>query len=95
MEVGGRWDEAAYEFLLELARGSAEEAPRLLRGSATRSYLRRWVSLLSKTGMDSLASTLVYGTAENTEHWIGAAPTLGMVLCQSAETTQCSRMGLR
>ena len=93
--MGGRWDEAAYDFLLELARGSAEEAPRLLRGSATRSYLRRWVSLLSKTGMDSLASTLVYSTAENTEHWIGAAPTLGKVLCQSAETPQCSRMGLR
>ena len=67
MEVGGRWEETAYEFLVELAKEKAQEAPKLLRGSATHGWLRRWVSLLSKAGMDSLASTLLYGTASKTE----------------------------
>ena len=67
MEVGGRWEESANEFLVELAKNKAEQAPRLLNGSATNGWLRRWVSLLSKAGMDSVASTLLYGIANNTE----------------------------
>ena len=65
MEVGGRWEESAYEFLVELAKAKAEQAPKLLNGSATNEWLRRWVSLLFKAGMDSVASTLLYGTANN------------------------------
>ena len=67
MEVDGRWEEGAYKFLLEVAKGKAEEAPKLLRGSATKGWLRRWTSLLSKAGMDSLASTLLHDTAANTD----------------------------
>ena len=93
MEVGGRWDEEAYQFLLELAQAKAQEAPPVLRGAATWSYLRRWVALLSKAAMDSFASTLLYGTAENTELWTSPAPPLGAVLCAAPEPPQCSRMG--
>ena len=30
MEVGGRWDDAAYDFLVELAKAKAQEATALL-----------------------------------------------------------------
>ena len=59
-EVGGRWSEEAYEFLLALALNKAETAPATLKGSAVHSYLRRWTSLLSIAAMDSLAHTLVH-----------------------------------
>ena len=41
MEVGGRWEEDAYDFLLGFAKAKAEEAPKVLRGSATHRWLKR------------------------------------------------------
>ena len=41
MEVNGRWDKAAYDFLVNLAKKKAEEIPKLLWGSATNQWLRR------------------------------------------------------
>ena len=67
MEVGGRWDEQAYAFLVELAKARAEQAPAVLRGSAMHSWLRRWVAILSKAGMDSFVTTLLYGDANKAE----------------------------
>ena len=95
MEVGGRWDEGAYEFLLELATAKAQQAPVVLRGSATRAWPKRWVALLSKAAMDSFASTLVYGTAEKTDLWTSPTPALGVVLCGAPEPPEVSRLGLR
>ena len=94
MEIGGRWEEDAYDLLVNLARAKAEEAPKLLRGSATHGWLRRWVALLSKTGMDSFANTLLSGN-QDTNLWNGPAPPLGAVLCAAAEPPQYSRLGLR
>ena len=95
MEVGGRWEETAYEFLVELAKEKAQEAPKLLEGSATHAWLRQWVSLLFKADMNSLASTLLYGTASKTELWNEATPPLGAVLSARAEPPQHSRRGPR
>ena len=95
MEMGGRWGETAYDFLLELARTKAEEAPRLFWGLATNGWLRRWTSLLSKAGMDSVAETLLHGTAQTANVWNGVEPPLGAVLCGDAAPPQCSRLGLR
>ena len=94
MEVGGRWDEAAYDFLVDLAKGKAEEAPKLLWGSAANGWLRRWVSMLSKAGMDSFANTLLHNTAD-TELWNSTVPPLGVVLCAAPESPACSRLGVR
>ena len=41
MKVGGGWDKEAYEFLLDLAQAKAQQAPAVLRGHATRAWLRR------------------------------------------------------
>lgn len=95
MEVGGRWDESAYDFLVQLAKAKAQEAQPLLRGAATHSWLRRWVALLSKAAMDSFVTTLVEGNARTAELWNNAEPPLGAVLCAAPEPPNCSRLGLR
>ena len=94
MEVGGRWEEEAYDLLLGWAKAKAEEAPKVLRGSATHRWLKRWVSLLSKAGMDSFVNTLLNG-AEDTDLWNSATPPLGVVLCAAHEAPANSRMGPR
>ena len=92
-EVGGRWSEEAYDFLLQLAKAKAATAPRVLRASATVAWLRRWITLLSKTAMETLADTLLYGTADHTEHWNNYEPPLGVVLGSAAhEPPACSRL---
>ena len=93
MKMSRRWDEEAYEFFLDLVQAKAQQAPAVLRGHATRAWLKRWTALLSKTGMDSFASTLVHGTARNTELWISSTPFLGVVLCGTQEAPQVSRLG--
>ena len=93
MEVGGRWSEEGYELLENLARAKAQEAPRALRGSAYHAYLRRWVALLSFSAQDSLAETLVHGTAQKTELWNDwAAPLLSQVLNDTHEGPDYSRL---
>ena len=93
MEVGGRWEESAYDFLVELAKAKAQEASAVLRGSATYSWLQRWVAILSKAGMDSFVATLLDNNAQKTELWNGTAPPLGAVLCAATEMPGVSRMG--
>ena len=94
MEIGGRWSEEAYLFLVELAKAKAQKAAPVLRGAATYAYLKRWTALLSKAGMDSFANTLLHNTAD-TELWNSAAPPLGVVLCAAVEPPACSRLGVR
>ena len=95
-EVGGRWSEEAYLFLVDLARAKAESATRVLRGATATAYLRRWTALLSKAAMESLADTLLYGTATHTELWNRPDPPLGAVLGEDRCGEGCahSRMPL-
>ena len=95
MKVGGRWDEAAYDLLVELAKAKAQEATPVLRGSSMRSWLRRWTAMVSKAGMDSFVTTLLYEDANKTELWNGTEPPLGAVLCAAPEPPDTSRLGLR
>ena len=95
MEVGGRWDEEAYNFLVELAKAKAAEAPKVLRGSAVYSWLRRWVAILSKAGMDSFV-TILLGEQEggtDTDLWYSPVPPLGAVVCAAPEAPLYSRLG--
>ena len=95
MEVGGRWDEEAYNFLKELSKAKAEEAPKVLSGSMVHSWLRRWVAILSEAGMDSFVTTLL-GEQEggtDTDLWNSATPPLGVVFCAAQEAPVTSRLG--
>ena len=92
-EVGGRWSEEAYDFLLQLARAKAATGPSVLRASATMAWLRRWTSLVSKSAMEALADTLLFGDASRTEHWSGLAPPLGVVFSSVREPPARSRLG--
>ena len=95
MEVGGRWDEEAYNFLEELAKAKAEEAPKVLRGSMVHSWLRRWVAILSKAGMDSFV-TILLGEQESgtdTDLWNSITPPLGVISCAAQEAPVTSRLG--
>ena len=81
--------------MVELAKAKAAEAPKVLRGSAVYSWLRRWVAILSKAGMDSFVTTLVENDAQKTELWNSTVPPLGVVLCAAPEDPGVSRLGLR
>ena len=92
-EVGGRWNEEAYDFVLALAQHKAESSPAGLRGSAVHSWVRRWTSMLSKAAMDSLVHTLLYGHCGEAEMWNGSTPPLGKVLEEGGrEVPVVSRM---
>ena len=92
-EVGGRWNEEAYDFVLALAQHKAESSPAGLRGSAVHSWVRRWTSMLSKAAMDSLVHTLLYGHCGEAEMWNGTTPPLGKVLEEGGrEVPVVSRM---
>ena len=92
-EVGGRWNEEAYDFVLALAQHRAESSPAGLRGSAVHSWVRRWTSMLSKAAMDSLVHTLLYGHSGEAEMWNGSTPPLGKVLEEGGrEVPVVSRM---
>ena len=93
MEVGGCWDEEGYTLLEQLALAKAQGAPKVLRGSATRVWLKRWVALLSKTAMDSFAHTLVHGTAEDADLCNSTVPCFGAVLGDAPSLPANSRLG--
>ena len=79
-------------FLLQLAKAKAEIATPVLRGSATVGYVRRWTALLFKAAMESLADTLLYGSANHSELWNSCIPPLGVVLEGAHEPPECSRL---
>ena len=92
-EVGGRWNEEAYQFVLALAQYKAESAPAGLRGSAVHSWVRRWTSMLSKAAMDSFAHTLLHGHSGEVDLWHSEALPLGKVLSEAGrEPPVVSRM---
>ena len=96
-EVEGRWSEEAYLFLVELAWAKADSAAKVLKGSVATAYLRRWTAMLSKAAMESLADTLLHGTARNTELWCKPEAPLGLVLGEDrlGGDVHQSRMPLR
>ena len=65
---------------MQLAKAKAESATKVLRGATATAYLRRWTTLISKAAMESLADTLLFGTAAHTELWYKPEPALGAVL---------------
>ena len=57
-EVGGRWNDDALRFVRRCARLRAQDAPALLRASASLAWGNRWWGILSVAVQDALAATL-------------------------------------
>ena len=94
MEVGGRWSAEAAEFLHDLAEARAASAPTALRGSAKRSWTKRWSALVSVAALRTFADTPLNNTAKGSEMWHAATPPLGQVLGEEAHAVGPEVSGL-
>ncbi len=59
LEVGGRWDKEALDFLRGLARAKARALPQWLRASATLGFLHRWTALAAMAAQTAFAQSLL------------------------------------
>ena len=80
MEVGGRWSEEAYQFLVQLALGRARGVPAVLRTACALGFMRRWATQVSMAAMRAFAQTLLHGERMQAEQWDGDAPALSELL---------------
>jgi len=80
VEVGGRWDEGAYHFLVGLARAKARAAPQVLRAALTNAWLRRWTGMIAYAIHDALAASLVEEVPGETDATDGPIPSVGELL---------------
>ena len=58
-EVGGRWSEESREFLRQLAKAKARNAPRAMRSRVRVAWLLRWSTMLACSGARSFALSLL------------------------------------
>ena len=80
IEVGGRWNEEAYQFLDLMAQARTRAAPRVLRTALTNAWIRRWTGMIAFTAHDAIAASLVEDTPSETVATDGAEPQLGELL---------------
>ena len=59
VETGGRWSEQAWQFVRQLAKAKAREAPWKLRVSAELAWRARWTNLLAIAAQRAVAETLL------------------------------------
>jgi hypothetical protein len=81
VEVGGRWQEESYKFLVHMAKAKAQQAPAILRTAMVAAWVRRWTGMLAHAAMAALADSLTrehYGTEACSA---GPEPLRGELLC--------------
>ena len=59
LEVGGRWDAEALDFLRGLARAKARAQPDWLRASCIQGFLHRWTALAAVAAQSAFAQSLL------------------------------------
>ena len=62
LEVGGRWDDSALDFLRQLARARARQEPLWLREAVAQGLAYRWSALLAVAAQRTFANSLLHGT---------------------------------
>ena len=80
VEVGGRWNEESFHFLVQLAKAKARQAPQVLRRSLELAWLRRWTGMLTHAAMDALAASLLQEQPSTVQSADGPAPPTGELL---------------
>ena len=76
-EIGGRWNDEAYDFLVQLAKAKARGAPKVLRRALVHGWLRRWTGMIAYAVHDALAASLVEETVSETIGTDGPEPQIG------------------
>ena len=61
LEVGGRWDDSALDFLRQLARAQARQEPLWLREAVAQGMAYRWSALLAVAAQRTFAISLLHG----------------------------------
>ena len=84
VEVGGRWDESAYRFLVRLAKAKVRQSPAVLRKALVLAWLRRWTGMLAHSIHDAFAATLVEEVPREADGTDGDAPPQGSLLSLAA-----------
>ena len=59
LEVGGRWDTEALDFLRGFARAKARSQPEWLRASCVQGFLHRWTALAAVAAQSAFAQSLL------------------------------------
>ena len=80
MEVGGRWSEEAYNFVVLLSGEKAKAVPRILQRSTSYCLLRRWMQMISVAAMTGFAASLLEENTGQTSLCNGELPDWGEVL---------------
>ena len=58
VEIGGRWGEDAYNFLVAMAEAKVRASPIILRRALLNAYIRRWTGMISYAVQDAFAASL-------------------------------------
>jgi len=80
IEVGGRWAEEPYQFIVQMARAKARAAPAVLRTALTNAWVRRWTGMITYAAMDAYAASLLESVMASTLATDGVEPALGQLL---------------
>ena len=79
-EVGGRWDEESYQFLVHMAKSRSRQAPLLLRSSLVTAWVRRWTGMLTHAAQSAFAAPLVQEDMRTESGGDGEEPAQGVLL---------------
>ena len=80
VEVGGRWNEESFHFLVQLAKAKARQAPQVLRKSLELAWIRRWTGMLTHAAMDAFAASLLQEQPSTEAGADGPEPPTGELL---------------
>ena len=79
-EVGWRWNEESFHFLVQLAKAKARQAPQVLRKSLELAWIRRWTGMLTHAAMDAFAASLLQEQPSTEAGADGPEPPTGELL---------------
>ena len=82
IELGGRWNSGAVQFIMLLAHSRARSAPASLRAGATAAYVSRWSALLSFAAARTVSASLLSLPLANAANVDGEAPELSELLAE-------------
>ena len=80
MEVGGRWSEEAWAFLLLLAEARARTVPKLLQRSTVYYLVRRWSTMVAVAAHTAFAASLLGENAATQGQVDDFLPPLGVLV---------------